>query len=483
VNDRWVVLKFGGTSVTGLKQWESIATLIRERLDDGNRVLLVCSALSGVTNALLNMAASAGVARDSAVTALLDRHRLLARELNINVTGLLRQADREISDLLDLIKVAPDQSARYSALASLISVGEWLSTRMGEFYLSLDLQVQWVDARDALTAEQEPDQSGKRSRLSARCNSGPDNILERDWSARARVLICQGYVASHPFGGTALLGRGGSDTSAALLASRLSAKHVEIWTDVPGLFSADPRVIPSARLLRYLNYDEALEMAASGAKVVHARCIRAAADAGIPILVRDLTNRGNAGTTICRGPGSTVHLSQGIRAVCCQSDMAVLLLQNLDTREHIGFLAWVFTQISEAGVSIDLVATSETTTTVALDRIRNHLDEEMLKALADRLEDRCRVTVFSECSAINLVGRGVRTALADIDPGSEFFSKHALLMLSQSANDMCISILLHSQDAEALLFTLHDNLIVTALDETRTNDIYGPSWNEIRDGQ
>ena len=160
--------------------------------------------------------------------------------------------------------------------------------------------------------------------------------------------------------------------------------------------------------------------------------------------------------------------------------MAVFLLQNLDTREHIGFLAWVFTQISEAGISVDLVATSETTTTIALNRTSNQLDEGALEQLAESLRERCTVTVHPHCSGINLVGRGARLALADIDTKSGFFAEHPLLMLSQSANDLCISILLYSRDAEELLKILHQALIGKNLVAQRASGIFGPSWQEIQ---
>jgi len=268
--------------------------------------------------------------------------------------------------------------------------------------------------------------------------------------------------------------------SAVLLASRVEAKHVEIWTDVPGLFSADPRVIPGARLLQALNYQEALEMSASGAKVVHSRCIRAAADANIPVLVRDLGRPGFSGTTIRCDDESGPKGMEGIRSVCCQPQMAVMLLQNLDTREHVGFLAWVFAQISEAGISVDLVATSETTTTIALNRVSNQIDDAMLGDLAERLRERCVVTVYPNCSGINLVGRGARIALKDIDSESGFFAEHPLLMLSQSANDLCISILLHSQDAEELLGILHRVLIEEGRDSEHEAGIFGPVWRDIQ---
>jgi len=480
VTDTWRILKFGGTSVSGKRQWETIASLAQQRLDDGYRVVLVCSAVSGVTNALQALADSADSYDAGDVTAILERHQQLVNDLQIDAQELLRKAAEDITRILDQIANAQNQDERYSAVASLLPVGEWLSTRIGALYLSRRIAVEWVDARDALLALPEPGRSGTRSRLSARCNNDFDLTLAKTWSEKPRVLITQGFVAAHPEGGTALLGRGGSDTSAALLAGRLGADMIEIWTDVPGLFSADPRVIPEARLLQALNYDEALEMAASGAKVVHSRCIRAAADANIPLLIRDLGQTGFPGTRIQNDETVTARGTDGIRAVCCQPQMAVLLLQNLDTREHVGFLAWVFKQISEAGISVDLVATSETTTTVALNRISNQLDDAILELLADTLRQRCAVTVYPQCSGINLVGRGARTALSDIDPDFGFFKDHPLLMLSQSANDLCISLLLSSADAEELLIILHNVVIGKDLDEEQKARIFGPCWQDIR---
>jgi len=459
VTDQWLVLKFGGTSVSGREQWATIESLARQRLGQGYHVVLVCSAITGVTDALQRLAERAPARADSGIDKILSRHRQLAAELGIEIEDLLHDAAEQITLALKQIAGATDEVSLYAGMAALLPLGEWLSTRIGERYLARSLAIDWVDACEALQALAEDDLHARRAWLSARCVSNPDPVLQKKWRAKVPLLITQGFVATHPQGGTALLGRGGSDTSAVLLASRLEARHVEIWTDVPGLFSADPKLIPTARLLRTLDYEEALEMAASGAKVVHSRCIRAAADAGIPVRIGDLGNIDLAGTTIQHHDDMPAHDTEGIRGVCCQPEMAVLLLQNLDTREQVGFLAWVFAQISQAGISIDLVATSETTTTVALNMTTNHLDESILSDLAASLERRCAVTVYPHCSTINLVGRGARVALARIDPGSSFFADHPLLMLSQSANDLCISLLVQAEDADELLKIMHDALI------------------------
>jgi diaminopimelate decarboxylase/aspartate kinase len=479
MTDKWLVLKFGGTSVTGKQQWDTIESLARQHLDQGYRVLLVCSALSGITNVLQDLAEKAAADDVSNVNKILSRHRLLAEELGIEIEDLLEEASVQIASALKRIKAANGKAGHYAGIASLLPVGEWLSTRIGARYLARRIKINWVDACEALQALEEDQPFGRRAWLSARCASFPDPGIRERWLKKASLLITQGFIAAHPHGGTVLLGRGGSDTSAVLLASRLGASQLEIWTDVPGLFSADPRIIPGAHLLRVLDYEEALEMAASGAKVVHSRCIRAAADAGIRVRVGDLAHIDLPGTTIQPQDGTPVRGNEGIRSVCCQRHMAVLLLQNLDTREQVGFLAWVFEQISQANISIDLVATSETTTTVALNMISNQLNEALLSDLASKLQQRCEVTVFPHCSAINLVGRGIRVALARMESVAEFFAVNPLLMLSQSANDLCFSMLVHSRHADELLETLHSALIGKGLDDKSRAEVFGPSWAEL----
>jgi aspartokinase len=164
------------------------------------------------------------------------------------------------------------------------------------------------------------------------------------------------------------------------------------------------------------------------------------------VQIRDLGTPRAAGTLIGPAP---VHAA-GIKAIARQDGMLVLLLENLDTRQQVGFLAWVFEVISGHGVSVDLVATSETTTTVAINSAANHLDEAAAAELAADLSERCRVQVFANCSCVNLVGRGARTALARMGPAAAALQETPLLMLSQSANDLSISLLVPAEAAARL---------------------------------
>ncbi len=475
MSDQWRVLKFGGTSVAGLAQWQTIAALASERQKKSNRVLLVCSAIAGVTNDL-EAITEPGANTGELVRSIIEKHQALALELGIDAAAMLETAVTLLKARIQKFSERPGPENK----AELLSLGEWISSRLGHLYLSQNMAIDLVNAKEALEVVPEQDPESRRAWLSARCVSRTDSELNKRWCSKAPVLITQGFVASTTDGRTALLGRGGSDTSAALLASRLNVQEFEIWTDVPGLFSADPAREPGAMLLKELDYAEALEMAASGARVVHPRCIRAASEAGTSILIRDIRRPQHQGTRISgtRTAVSETAPVQGIKAVTCQDRMLVILLETLDTRQQVGFLAWVFGVFSKLGVSIDLVATSETTTTVAINGIDNHLDDALIKSMSGQLSQRCKVRLYQDCCCVNLVGRGARTALAQLAPATTGFEKWPLLMLSLSANDMCLSMLVLPDHAIQLVRDLHRCLIIEG-ELSRRNNHYGPAWAEL----
>ena len=463
----WVVLKFGGTSVAGRVQWDVIANLAGDRRDRGCRVLLVCSALAGVTTELSALAGDP--ASSERIDAICRRHERLATELGVDASRWIDEAAQRMH--ANLAQLAGGDVA--PARADLLAVGEWLGTRIGAEYLQRRLAVSWVDAREALVARDEPELSEARRWLAASCAPGPDAALAERWQALEPIVITQGYVARNAAGQTVLLGRGGSDTSAALFAGRLQSGEVEIWTDVPGFFSADPRQVPEARQLERLDYAEALEMAASGARVMHPAAIGVAEATRTRVWVRDTSRPWLAGTLI----GPPAEAAPGVKAIACQRDMVVLLLQKRDTRREVGFLARVFEIVRRHGISVDLVATSETTTTIAINAPANHVDAAGLARLVRELESQCTVKVYEHCVCVNLVGSGVRTALARMAGAMEFFRDHPLLMMSQSANDLCLSLLLEARDHEELLRRAHAALVTSMPDAESPG--FGPSWREL----
>ncbi|HEY8229955.1 MAG TPA: aspartate kinase, partial [Rhodanobacteraceae bacterium] len=282
----WVVLKFGGTSVATTDRWRTIQQLAAARRAEGARVVIVVSALAGVTDALKALCACAPAERDASIEKLVERHRALAGEMDLVETA---EMDRRIESLRAL--VIESQSVRrdgYLWQAVVQAHGELLSSALGAAFMSANgLPTQWLDAREALPAREVPFLNERARALSAQVQVEPDPVFAEALAARGDVFITQGFIARDGDGHTVLLGRGGSDTSAAHFGALLRASRVEIWTDVAGMFTADPRQVPGARLLQRLDYDEAQEIATTGAKVLHARCISPCRRARVPLLIKD----------------------------------------------------------------------------------------------------------------------------------------------------------------------------------------------------
>src|SRR5690606_30861032 len=222
--------------------------------------------------------------------------------------------------------------------ARVMAMGELMSTRLGAAFLERQgLRAAWYDARDLLQAEPRPGLPDERRYLSATCGFAPDDALQARLAADAAdVAVTQGFIARNDAGETVLLGRAGSDTSGAYFAARLQARLLEIWTDVPGMFTANPHEIPSARLLRQLDYLEAQELATMGAKVLHPRCIEPVSTHQIPLLVRCTQAPELDGTTISN---TVPDFGAQIKAISAKMGITLISMTTLGMWQEIGFLA------------------------------------------------------------------------------------------------------------------------------------------------
>ncbi|HSS50827.1 MAG TPA: aspartate kinase, partial [Thermoanaerobaculia bacterium] len=376
---RWVVLKFGGTSVSTPERWRVIADLAKRRIAEGLRPLIVCSALSGVSNqleALLGLAVEGR--HEDALTALRQRHLELGAGLKIDAAERLADDFEELSRLA--LAASLLREAGPALKARVMAFGELMSTRLGAAFLETQgLAIAWLDARTALEAREDPAALGARAYLSATCDFEHDEALaERLAEIPGAAVITQGFIARNREGQTVLLGRGGSDTSASYLAARLRAERCEIWTDVPGLFTANPSLLPSARLHRALNYEEAQEIATTGAKVLHPRSIPPLRKHRIPLHVLS-TDRPDIPGTVISASGPVT--GPQVKAISSRSGITLISMETVGMWQEVGFLAKAFEIFAQHGVSIDSVSTSETNVTVSLDPGANALEPAALRAL------------------------------------------------------------------------------------------------------
>ncbi|MFN7137218.1 MAG: aspartate kinase, partial [Thermomonas sp.] len=428
----WLVLKFGGTSVSKRTRWDTIGRLAgAQARESGARVLVVVSALSGVTNELTAIADGAADAA-MRVARLEARHREFAGELGLEAETVLGARLAALRGLLDDPRAA-DRALDWQA--EVLAQGELLSSTLGAAYLRTQgLDIGWMDARDWLAAlPPQPNQSAWAQRLSVNCQWQPDPGWRARFAAQpSRLLITQGFIARHQDGGTAILGRGGSDTSAAYFGALLGARRVEIWTDVPGMFSANPREVPDARLLTRLDYYEAQEIATTGAKVLHPRSLRPCRNSGVPMAILDTERPHLPGTRI----DDAAEPVPGVKAISRRNGIVLVSMESIGMWQQVGFLADIFERFKRHGLSVDMIGSAETNVTVSLDPSENLVTTDVLSALSADLAEICRVRVIAPCAAITLVGRGMRSLLHKLQDVWAMFGRENVHLVSQSSNDL-----------------------------------------------
>jgi len=472
-NFQWVVCKFGGTSVSSRSDWDTIKGIINTHRKKGRHPFLVCSAVEGISDqleALLDEAAR--TTPTSTVDDIKARHRTLARDLGIDAGRLLSNGFERLDRLTQ--KAVSAESIPPRLRAAVLSTGELLSTRLGAAYLSAEgVSVEWLDARSFLRAQDSPPASPQRQYLSATCGSAPDPVLQAHLSdAPDTVYLTQGFIAGNALDETVLLGRGGSDTSAAYFAAKLEAERLEIWTDVPGLFTANPRNVPSARLLRRLGYDEAQEVATMGAKVLHPRCIDPVRRYQIPLHVRSTERPAFRGTIVTDeglDPGPQV------KAVSAKSGITAVSMDTIGMWQEVGFLANVFQIFKHHGLSVDLVATSEANVTVTLDPVANAFDPGTLDRLIHDLNRYCDAHLIESCAVVSLVGRHIRSLLGELGPAFEVFDEQKVHLVTQAASDLNFSFVVDEDQAPRLVRELHAQFFGSE----GPSAVVGPQWREL----
>ena len=468
----WVVMKFGGSSVSTVESWKTIVELLKHRLADGLKPVVVHSALKGVSNSLEEFLASAVTGDPSkSLDEIREQHYELAVALGLNEQEMLDKLFHELEQLISGVRLVGEISVRVRV--RIMALGELMATRLGAAYLeSQALPVQWMDARDLLTSRSHSNHQTGSGYLSATCDFEPDASLQSTLAKEGKIILTQGFIARNKNSETVLLGRGGSDTSASYFAAKLQARRLEIWSDVPGMFTADPRVIPSARLLIALHYDEAQELASAGSSVLHPRCIAPVRESRIPLFIRSTTSPEIAGTVIS---SITEEVEPQVKGICVRNGLTLLSMDGVGMWHEVGFLAKAFAAFSANGVSVDLVSTSETNVTVSIDTSDGLLSDDVEESLINDLEELCHVRLISNCTAVSLVGRKIRTIIPRLAPALELFEEERIHLMSQAANDLNLSFVVDQQQGPRLVSKLHSTIIR----KNGSSTVFGSSWERL----
>ena len=465
-----IISKFGGTSVSTRENWENILYIAKRHISENVKPIIVCSAITQASNNLEQMIKEA----------LYDKHHDLFKKLIANYERLANELEVDVSlianeeSMLDkwltgvaLLKQAPPQTK-----AQILSQGELMVTKLGHAFLNQNgLDCLWFDAREAIIAI--PDMAGQITNYcSSKCSSDYNQELtEKLTNCENKSIITQGFIGATPSGETVLLGRGGSDTSAAIFSALVKATACEIWTDVPGIYTANPHQMPHARLLKKLNYDEAQEIASMGAKVIHPLCIPPVRKASIPMLVKFSKMPNHSGTRISRESDDE---APPIKSVLIKHSISLISIDTINMWQKIGFLADVFNVFKKYGFSVDLIATSESNITLSLDNSDSQPSRTSIDYLLAELNVFCKAKIIEPCSAVSLVGHDIRRVLPQLGSTLELFDNKQVHLMSLASNDLNLTFVVDESQSQKLCQDLHTLLI----ENNPQSFYYSKSWHD-----
>jgi aspartate kinase len=458
-----IVQKFGGTSVAdpdAIRRLVAIVRTTRER--EGHGPAVVVSAMSGVTDALLTVAALGGAGHSeealSRVRQLRDRHLAAAEALTsgtrrdevVSFVSLQFDELEAVARALGVLREVSDRT-----LDAVAACGELLSSRIIAAALEhAGLPATWIDARRAIVTNDEHTRATPLMReTTAALRASVVPLLEG-----GSIPVLGGFIGATREGITTTLGRGGSDYSGAIVGAAIGVREIQIWTDVDGMLTADPRVIASPRLVPRLSFAEASELAYFGAKVLHPSTILPAVERDIPVrivnsrkpdgdgtlIVSDVTDSGRPSNA---GRNSTAR--QGITALACKREVTVVDITSSRMLMAYGFLRRLFEVFERFRTAVDVVTTSEVSVSVTVDD-RRHLDP-ITRALSEFAD----VSTESDMALLCAVGDPLRSDASIAARVLRVLETVPLRMVSQAASRRNITVVLRQSDLPGAMQRLH----------------------------
>lgn len=441
------IMKFGGTSVEDADAFRNVAGIVKATVP--LRPVVIVSAIGGFTNALLRSVQKAMEGDARAATRVLDhdlrRHIAIAREL-LNAESAaafeltIAVTRREIRQLHKIIAVHP---VTHPPLQDeIVAYGEQLSSQLLAAVLrENNLNARYVDARRCLKTD---DNYGSAMPLPETTEATRSELTPLLDSSKIPVL--GGFIGSTSKGVTTTLGRGGSDYSAAIIGAALSAREIQIWTDVSGVLTADPRIVKRARTIPVLSYREAAELAYFGAKVLHPKTIQPAIDCRIPVRVCNSRAAAEAGTLIVAEPEAA---PQTVKAIAHKNGITTVQVTSARMLGAYGFLRALFEVFDRHRTAVDVVTTSEVSVSLSID------DTSALLELIPDLEKLGTVETEKHRTIISIIGEGLRST-----PGiaARIFSEISdinVTMISVGASSVNLTFMVEESRAIEVIKRLH----------------------------
>jgi aspartokinase/homoserine dehydrogenase 1 len=469
-----LVMKFGGTSVGSVDALTKATQIIKDARVEYPRVVVIASAMSGVTDLLLKCATLAAQGNvDSlpeAESTLRDKH-FSAADVLIKDENLREDTKQQINCLIQLLvdlcrAIAVLGEASPRALDAVASLGERMSVRLlGAITESSRIKAKIIESSEFIVTNSHFQNANPDFQATTEKTRGCLNPLLDE----GIVAITTGFIGATPEGVITTLGRGGSDYSAAIIGSVLPADEVWIWTDVDGVMTADPRLVPSAKTLPEINYSEVAELAYYGAKVLHPKTIRPIVEAGIGLRICNTFNPSHPGTRLIANGGSKAKAHNGyqvIKAVTAIRQQKLVTIEGRGMLGVPGVAARAFGAVASTGTSVPLItqASSEQSICFAVpfesaDQVLDALQKNFSTEISERDID--RVWATDEIAIITVVGAGMRHT-----PGvsgrifSQLGNKDVnVLAIAQGSSEVSISLVVDAADTENAVKSLHELIV------------------------
>lgn len=439
-----VVSKFGGTSVA---DYDAMLNCFRIVSSNPNVKVVVLSASAGVTNLLVEL--SEGCEKDKRKE-ILDKLRAIQFNI-INRLKFPETVAKKVESCLNHIATlseAANLSTNDALAAAIVAHGEIMSTYIfTQICQEEGVKAQWFDARDVITT----DDNFCEGKVDIQATLAKKQLL-LDAIAKNTFVITQGFIGrTQEEDKTTVLGRGGSDYSAALFAEVIGATEVHIWTDVSGIYTTDPRICDKAVRIDKLSFREASEMATFGAKVLHPATILPAVRADIPVFIGNSKKPNDGGTWITK----ELDHAPTFRGIACKKNQVIVTITSLSMLGASGFLSQVFDIFSKHEVVIDCVTTSEVSVAITVD-VKSTKDPSMVitKELVEDLSAFGRVKVDPGYTLVALIGNQLQNS-SKITETLSSLGDLPIRMIFQGASDNNFCILIEESQADSAIRLLH----------------------------
>jgi aspartate kinase len=445
-----VVMKFGGTSVEDAAAMKRTAAIVAGRRERKLKPVVVVSAMAKVTDQLLAAAAAAGNNDRAGAIALAvklrERHlataaQLVTGERLMQLAAKLHQEFDALDDLLRGIAAVGELTPRTNDLV--VSFGERMSSRMvAACFHEVGLEGAHVDARNCIITDSNygkaaPNEEAIEAKLL-------EHVLPLVDAGKTPVL--GGFIGSNEVGITTTLGRGGSDYTAALVGGGLCAGAIEIWTDVNGIMTTDPRIVPEALRVKTISFEEAAELAYFGAKVLHPATILPAVQKSIPVWVLNSKNAANEGTKI---EAMAPHCRSPFKSIAAKKRLTIIDIVASRMLMSHGYLKAVFDVFDKYKCAIDMVSTSEVSISLTVD------SNEQLPAICAELGKIADVKYEGRKALVCLVGEDIRGHNGIAGRVFSAVSHVNVRMISQGASEINMSFMIDEEDVEEAVRSLH----------------------------